>query len=155
MLLCKTVLLIPQVGSKSRNYCIQDCFRAGTTDTVIVLRVSQEEEEEEFYKLRPAGHKSRPDNLDPLKLRNDDTWEKEIKNRRLAMVAFVGFASQSAIQGKGPIASLKYHIANPLHRNIFTSKAGNEFAVALVAISLGPLLIEATKNTKGHGKVNV
>ena len=55
--------------------------------------------------------------FDPLKLRNDDTREKEIKNGRLAMAAFVGFASQAAVQGKGPIECLKYHIADPFHRN--------------------------------------
>lgn len=43
--------------------------------------------------------------------------EKEVKNGRLAKVAFVGFASQAAVQGKGPIESLKYHIADPFHRN--------------------------------------
>ena len=38
---------------------------------------------------------------------------------------------------------------------VFTSAVGNEFAVALVAISFWPLLIEATKNTQGHDKVKV
>ena len=55
--------------------------------------------------------------FDPLGLRNEDTQEKEIKNGRLAMVAFVGFASQAAVQGKGPIESLKYHLADPIHHN--------------------------------------
>jgi len=55
--------------------------------------------------------------FDPLGMRSEDTMEKEIKNGRLAMVAFVGFSSQAAVQGKGPIESLKYHIADPFHRN--------------------------------------
>lgn len=38
---------------------------------------------------------------------------------------------------------------------VFTSKVGNEFAVAVVALALYPLLIEATKNTQGHDKVKV
>jgi len=93
--------------------------------------------------------------FDPLGMKNDDMREKEIKNGRLAMVAFVGFSSQAAVQGKGPIESLKYHLADPFHHNIFTSKVGNEFAVAVVALALYPLLIEATKNTQGHDKVKV
>lgn len=55
--------------------------------------------------------------FDPLGMKNDDMREKEIKNGRLAMVAFVGFSSQAAVQGKGPIASLKYHLADPFHHN--------------------------------------
>ena len=55
--------------------------------------------------------------FDPLSLRNDDMREKEIKNGRLAMVAFLGFASQAAVQGKGPIASLQYHLADPFKHN--------------------------------------
>lgn len=93
--------------------------------------------------------------FDPLGLRSEDMREKEIKNGRLAMVAFLGFASQAAVQGKGPIESLKYHIADPFHRNIFTSKVGNEFAVACVVLALYPLLIEAQKSTKGEENVSV
>ena len=55
--------------------------------------------------------------FDPLGMKNDDMREKEIKNGRLAMAAFVGFSSQAAVQGKGPIASLKYHLADPFHHN--------------------------------------
>ena len=55
--------------------------------------------------------------FDPLKLRTDDQREKEIKNGRLAMVAFLGFSSQAAVQGKGPIASLKYHLEDPFKHN--------------------------------------
>ena len=55
--------------------------------------------------------------FDPLNLRNSDTAEKEVKNGRLAMLAFLGFCSQAAVTGKGPIDCLADHIADPGHVN--------------------------------------
>lgn len=49
--------------------------------------------------------------FDPMGMRSDKMAEREIKNARLAMVAFVGFASQAAVQGKGPIECLKVRSA--------------------------------------------
>ena len=46
-----------------------------------------------------------------------ETAEKEIRNGRLAMLAFVGFASVYATRGLGPIAALKLHIENPGFNN--------------------------------------
>jgi len=46
-------------------------------------------------------------NLEELKL-------KEIKNARLAMLAFVGFIVQAQTTGQGPIACWKAHLASPM-----------------------------------------
>ena len=45
---------------------------------------------------------------------------KEIKNERLAMLAFVGFCFQAIYTGEGPIENLMANIADPGHCNIFS-----------------------------------
>ncbi len=54
-----------------------------------------------------AGYPGGP--FDPLNLTKEaaDDWKlKEIKNGRLAMMAFMGFVAQYAATGKGPIDNL-------------------------------------------------
>ncbi|KAG2430182.1 hypothetical protein HXX76_010281 [Chlamydomonas incerta] len=46
---------------------------------------------------------------------------KEVKNGRLAMVAFLGFVAQHAATGKGPIAALGEHLSNPWGANFATN----------------------------------
>lgn len=50
----------------------------------------------------------------------EDLKVKEIKNGRLAMVAWLGFYVQAALTGKGPIQNLLEHISDPLHNNLFS-----------------------------------
>lgn len=56
---------------------------------------------------------------DPFGLSEGPKFEeykwKEIKNGRLAMVAFVGFAAQHAATGKGPIENLADVSSLPMH----------------------------------------
>eukprot|EP01023_Acetabularia_acetabulum_P064733 TRINITY_DN844_c0_g1_i1.p1 TRINITY_DN844_c0_g1~~TRINITY_DN844_c0_g1_i1.p1 ORF type:complete len:254 (-),score=59.43 TRINITY_DN844_c0_g1_i1:364-1125(-) len=83
--------------------------------------------------------------FDPLNMASDEMAFKEIKNGRLAMIAFLGFCSQAAVRGMGPIECLKMHIADPWNNNIFTSSVGPEVTIAVCFASIAPLLIEAKR----------
>jgi light-harvesting complex I chlorophyll a/b binding protein 5 len=59
--------------------------------------------------------------FDPAGLNSPSMELKQIKNGRLAMVAFVGFAVQALVTREGPIEGLMAHIANPFGHNIVTN----------------------------------
>merc|ERR1712050_127627 len=66
--------------------------------------------------------------FDPLGMSNGDIESlkvKEIKNGRLAMVAFVGFIAQELVIGKPPLAALQLHLSAPGEHTIFTNWAPN------------------------------
>jgi hypothetical protein len=76
------------------------------------------DETDAVKKIYPGGA------FDPLNFAKGDVDSlklKEIKNGRLAMVAFLGFVAQHAATGKGPIAALGEHIANPWNANFATN----------------------------------
>lgn len=88
--------------------------------------------------------------FDPLGQLSEEKRLKEVKNARLAMVAFIGFCSQAAVQGMGPIECLKKHLEDPGHNNIFTSSVGPEATVAVIALSIAPVILEAKKELEGE-----
>jgi hypothetical protein len=55
--------------------------------------------------------------FDPLNMKSERTSLNEVKNGRLAMIAFVGFCSQAAVNGEGPIEALVRHLEDPGHNN--------------------------------------
>mmetsp|Transcript_42499 Transcript_42499/g.76220 ORF Transcript_42499/g.76220 Transcript_42499/m.76220 type:complete len:225 (-) Transcript_42499:117-791(-) len=56
--------------------------------------------------------------FDPAGMDSPSMAVKEVKNGRLAMVAFVGFSVQALVTRQGPVANLTSHIGDPFGSNI-------------------------------------
>jgi len=81
------------------------------------LRNDNSDKEKRLYPggaFDPLGFSKDAKNFETYKL-------KELKNGRLAMVAFLGFVGQHAATGKGPIAALGEHLGNPWSVNFATN----------------------------------
>ena len=66
-------------------------------------------------------------------------------NGRIAMLAFAGFIAQAGVQGKGPIACLADHIANPGYNNVYTTGVGPLFLGIIFFLCSWPMIVEVRK----------
>jgi light-harvesting complex I chlorophyll a/b binding protein 5 len=90
---------------------------------------------EAAFKGKEPGYPGGP--FDPLGLSDGPQFEeyklKELKNARLAMVAFLGFVAQYIATGKDPVTNLTDHVSNPWINNFAQNGISLPFQNAIQA----------------------
>ena len=59
--------------------------------------------------------------FDPANMNSSDMALKEVKNGRLAMMAFLGCMVQAAVTGEGPWKNICDHVSNPFGANMLAN----------------------------------
>jgi hypothetical protein len=88
--------------------------------------------------------------FDPAGANSDYNRQAEVRNMRLGMLSFLGFAVQGWVTGKGPLDNALDHLRDPFGQNIFTQGDKGLYVVAaFLAFSVALHLAEA-----GRGRAN-
>jgi hypothetical protein len=91
---------------------------------------------ENFATKGEAGHFGLAP-FDPLQLSDDYKRQAEVRNARLAMLSFAGFAAQAWVTGLGPIESAQAHLNDPFGANVFTyGDKGIQVAISFIVFSV-------------------
>ncbi|KAK9835059.1 hypothetical protein WJX81_007798 [Elliptochloris bilobata] len=124
-------------------------FATGVVFVHVVMALLEKKRIENWQEKGEAGHFGLAP-FDPVGLNNDYNRQAEVRNMRLGMLTFLGFAVQAWVTGKGPLDNAIDHLPDPFGQNIFTQGEKGLYVVAVfLAFSVALHLADA-----GRGRVN-
>lgn len=124
-------------------------FAAGVVAVHLVMALLENKRIENWQEKGEAGHFGVAP-FDPAGFNSDYNRQAEVRNMRLGMLSFLGFAVQAWVTGKGPLDNAVDHLRDPFGQNIFTQGDKGLYVVAaFLGFSAALHLAEA-----GRSRVN-
>jgi len=127
-------------------------YAVGVVTIHTIFALLEKKRLENFAEKGEAGHFGMSP-FDPLQIADDYKRQAEVRNARLAMLSFLGFATQAWVTGKGPIENALDHLKDPFGANIFTQgDKGLQVVVFFLAFSLIMHVTEANRARSEGGR---